>query len=341
MAQGFQVKTSALFGIDQLLAELDVQADIWLATQGLSMKFINTANNAMDIEQLVALLQNSAAHFHCPNFGLRLGAKQDFRVLGPLGLLLKNCITPRQALNAARGFIAFHNQSEYWDYSEQGNQLYLKRYDIFHDLADTRQYKELSLSACYQLCRLIMGDSFRGTRLELSHAPLYERALYEKYFKMPILFNCEQDQFVIPAHYLDTPIPNADQTIHAFAEHYLVKFKQQGLNDIVQQVSSLIQQTMADQHQSIDNIANLLGVSRRTLQRRLDKQGVVFKTLLHDIRIKTACWYLTSSNIDITLLSEILGYSDVSGFSRAFKTTTGLSPLNWRKQQNMKNKARN
>jgi AraC-like DNA-binding protein len=285
----------------------------------------------MIIEQLVAILQNSAAQFHCPDFGLRLGAKQDFRILGPLGLLLKNCITPRQTLNAARGFIAFHNQSEYWDYTEQGHNLYLKRYEIFHDLADTRQYKELSLSACYQLCRLLMGDGFRGTRIEISHAPLYKQAAYEKYFKMPVLFNCEQDQLVIPAHSLDAPIPNADQTIHAFAEHYLVKFNQQNLNDTVQQVSSLIQQTMSDQNQSIDNIANLLGISRRTLQRRLSQQGATFKALLHNIRIKTACWYLTSSTIDMTLLSEMLGYSDISGFSRAFKQAKGHSPLSWRK----------
>lgn len=332
MSQAFQIKTSALFGIDQLLIELGATADDWLKTQGCSMALINADHNTMDTQHFISILQNSAEHFHCADFGLRLGAKQDFRILGPLGLLLKNSTTPREALNAARGFMAFHNQSEYWNYSEQGDKLYLKRYEIFHDLADTRQYKELSFSACYQLCRLIMGEQFRGVRMELSHAPLSKQAVYDKFFKMPVLFNCEQDQMVIPAHYLDTPIPNADQTIHAFAAHYLQQFNQQNKHNFVQQVSYLIQQTMGDQHQSIDNIANILGLSRRTLQRRLTEQGAVFKTLLLNIRIKTACWYLTSSSIDITLLSEMLGYSDISAFSRSFRITMGCSPLSWRKQ---------
>ena len=332
MNQAFQIKTSALFGIDQLLIELGATADDWLKTQGCSMARINADHNTMDTQHFISILQNSAEHFNCADFGLRLGAKQDFRILGPLGLLLKNSTTPREALNAARGFMAFHNQSEYWNYSEQGGKLYLKRYEIFHDLADTRQYKELSFSACYQLCRLIMGEQFRGVRMELSHAPLSKQAVYDKFFKMPVLFNCEQDQMVIPAHYLDTPIPNADQTIHAFAAHYLQQFNQQNKHNFVQQVSYLIQQTMGDQHQSIDNIANILGLSRRTLQRRLTEQGAVFKTLLLNIRIKTACWYLTSSSIDITLLSEMLGYSDISAFSRAFRMTMACSPLSWRKQ---------
>lgn len=332
MNQSFRIKTSALFGIDELLTELGGNIDQWLAENNLNMGFINTPNTTMDIEHFAALLQQGAMRFECPNFGLRLGAKQDFRILGPLGLLLKNCITPRQALKAARGFITFHNQSEYWDYTEQGNNLYLKRYDIFHDVSDTRQYRELSISACYQLCKLIMGDHFRGVRIEISHSPLYKSSEYEKYFKMPVLFNCEQDQLVIPSHHLDSPIPDADQTIHALAEHYLAKFNQQNINNTVKQVTALIQQTISDQNQSIDNIANLLGISRRTLQRRLSEQGVIFKHLLQDIRIKTACWYLTSSAIDMTLLSHMLGYSDISGFSRAFKRAMGQSPLKWRKE---------
>lgn len=332
MAQAFQIKTSALFGIDELLNELGANTHDWLETQSCSMALINADNNTMDTQHFISILQNGAVQFKCPDFGLRLGAKQDFRILGPLGLLLRNCVTPREALKAARGFMAFHNQSEYWDYSEKGDKLYLKRYEIFHDLADTRQYKELSFSACYQLCRLIMGDRFRGVRMELSHAPLSKQTAYDKFFKMPVVFNCEQDQLVIPAYYLDIPIPNADQTIHAFAAHFMVQLKQQNKNHIVQQVSYLIQQTMGDQHQSIDNIANILGLSRRTLQRRLSEQGAVFKTLLLETRIKTACWYLTSSHIDITLLSEMLGYSDISGFSRAFKLSMHCSPLTWRKQ---------
>ena len=330
MSKNLQIKTSALFGVDELLTELGVESENWLQKFSLSKTYINQEGNTLDIDTFVDLIQKSSEITQCKSFGLQLGAKQDFRILGPLGLLLQNCTTPREALNAARGYIAFHNQSEYWDYTIEGEHLHLKRYEIFHELSDTRQYKELSFSACYQLCCLLMGDDFMGTRLELSHAPMSDKKYYEHYFKMPVQFNCEQDKLVVPIQYLDTPIESANQALKTFAHHYLKSFQETHNHNIHAQVTTLLQQTLGLQHHSIDNIASLLNMSRRTLQRRLKEKGIVFKTLLMETRIKTAKWYLDSSDIDITLLSEILGYSDVTGFSRAFKKETDLSPLQWR-----------
>lgn len=331
MTQNIHIQTSALFGIEMLLKELGVDPALWLKQFELCLDDVGKSHHTMPLEKFVTLLQQGAEEFNCLDFGLRLGSKQDFRILGPLGLLLQNSETPRQALASARSFMSYHNQSEFWDHSQHGHQVYLKRYEIFHDYADTRQYKELSLSACFQLCRLLLGENFQGTRIEFQHAPLSDKKVYDQYFKMPVVFNSECDQMVVPAQYLDRSIENANAAVQQFTQHYLTQFKKENDHDTVQQISTLIQQTISYQDQSIDHIAQLLGTSRRTLQRRLKDKGVVFKELLNDIRIKTAKWYLTSSQVDITLLSEILGYSDVSGFSRAFKKKTGIAPLAWRK----------
>ena len=332
MTQSFQIQTSALYGLDELLDELGLESDDWLNSFGLTTADIKTEQKTMDIGVFVNLLQKTAEKTQCKNLGLRLGAKQDFRILGPLGLLLQNCHTPRDALNAARGFMWFHNQTEYWDYSIEGHDLHLRRYEIFHDMADTRQYKELSLSACYQLCKLLMGSDFKGVRLAFSHAPISTKKTYEQHFNMPVHFNCEYDALVVPSQYLDVPIPNANQALKGFAHEYLKTRKKHQDQDIEQQVVSLIQQTMSTQHPTIENIAELLHMSKRTLQRRLKDKGLVFKQLLSETRIKTAKWYLASSQIDITLLSDILGYHDVSALSRAFKQATQVPPLQWRKQ---------
>lgn len=329
-----RIQASALQGIEPQLEAYGAEPELWLARYGLSLSQLHEPDSSIGLRTFVTLLQDSAEALQCPDFGIRLGVRQDFRILGALGLLLQNCETPREALSCARGFMWFHNQGEYWDYSQQGDWAYLARIDLFHDLHDTRQYKELSLSTCLQLCRLLIGSRFQAERIEFKHAPQMPIAHYEKHLKTRVVFNSEYDQLVVAAHYLDEPINEAKLSLKQLATRYLASWDRHQPSLLIR-VSNLIQQSLPNQQPSIDHIANLMGLSRRTLQRHLAAQGVVFKQLLLDIRMKTACWYLASSAIDITLLSQVLGYQDVSGFSRAFRQYHGLSPLQWRQRSSM------
>ena len=328
-----RIQASALQGIERLLSQHGQNPEHWLLKYGLTPEQLHTPDQSVDLKVFITLLQDCAQSFHCADFGMQLGAQQDFRILGPLGLLLQNCETPREALSSARGYMWFHNQGEYWDYSQQGDLAYLERIDLFHELYDTRQYKELSLSTCLQLCRLLIGPRFQPERIEFKHAPQLPIAHYEKRLKTRVLFNCEHDQLVVSAHYLDETISEARLALKQLATRYLASWDSQQPS-LALRVSNLIQQNLPNQQPTIDHIASLMGLSRRTLQRRLEAENLVFKQLLLDIRMKTACWYLASSSIDVTLLSQVLGYQDVSAFSRAFRHYHQCSPMQWRKQQN-------
>ena len=116
---------------------------------------------------------------------------------------------------------------------------------------------------------------------------------------------------------------------------YLLKDLNQKLDrdrhDLVRQVRTLILQTLGSDEHNIATVSSFLGIHPRTLQRRLRQEGTGFKSLLKETRTNTASWLLQSSNMDITLMSQMLGYSDVSAFSRAFSLETGISPRAWRK----------
>lgn len=328
----FLIRTNALNRIDQLIISLGHDPVALLKKYNLNLDSLSSERDTMPISDFVSLLNYCAAIYQCPDFGLQLGARQDFRILGPLGVLLKNCNTPREALNAVRNSMVFHNQSEFWDYQEHGAVVVLQRQEYFHDIADTRQFKELSLSACFQLCRILLGSHFHCLRLQFSHAPISPTNTYKALFNVGVNFNQEHDAIVIRSGFLDRPLKQSDQALKKHTANYLQKIRSDYEFDTVQQVTTLIQQTLGTQKASIDNIATLLGVNKRTLQRQLKKRGIVFRELVNDIRIKNARWFLQSSAIDITLLSNILGYNDVSGFSRAFKKATGTAPLAWRKR---------
>ena len=330
MTEAYLIRCSALSGFDRLVESLGGDPKEILKRYGLSIHDLTSELKTMRIQDMVILLEQCAQQLSCPDFGLRLGAAQDVTMLGPLGLVLKNSGTPREALHAVRGLMSFHNQSEYWDYHEHKQNVIIQRYENFHDISDTRQYKELALSACYQLCNIIIGPSFEGVRLEFSHAPVASLPVYHQYFKMDVKFNQEQDAIIIQRKYLDQAIHDSNNAIRMIATNYLQNLNTLMAHDIRLQVSTLIQQTLGMQEHTIENIAQLMHMNKRTLQRRLKDNDIVFKELLNDIRMKSACWHLKSSNMDITLLSEMLGYSDVSCFSRAFKKSMKVAPLKWR-----------
>jgi AraC-like DNA-binding protein len=81
---------------------------------------------------------------------------------------------------------------------------------------------------------------------------------------------------------------------------------------------------------NVEGIAECLGVSSRTLQRRLIAEGQSFGKLLNETRREVAARYLMNSNLSITAVAQLTGYSALSSFTRWFIAEFGMSPRKWR-----------
>lgn len=325
-----KIQLTALMKLDSLLNDLGGDADDYLRPYQLTKQDLTNPDIQISLLNLVQILHQAASDFQCPDLGLRLGASQDFTLLGAAGKILLNSKTLLDALYAARWINTVHNHAEFWRPFETEHHIYFRRYDMFHQQHDTRQYKEMAMSACYRLGKLLIGESFREVKIEFSHRPLAEQSVYRKYFACQVKFNCEQDQLILPRHLATIAItqqaPISDQQISAGT------LLRQDPNALPAQVSILIDQLMSSHQLSLAHIANKLSMSQRTLQRKLKHHNLEFRKLLETSRIEKACWYLTSSEIDMTLLSEMLGYRDLANFSRAFKRVKGVAPRKWRQQ---------
>jgi len=331
----YRVRTNALLGFERLVESLGGSPGFILKQYNLTLDSLTSERQTMRTHDVVKLLNQSADEFDCPIFGLKLSQLQDFRVLGPLGIIAENCETPREAIQALESWMLFHNQSEIWSTALAQNVILIQRTDSFDELADTRQYKELAMGACLSTSRSLLGDDFKPKRVEFSHSPLTSESEYEQLLKLEVVFNSEYDTLVVEDGFLDLPIKHTNKELKEAKLQYLRRIEQQFGDDIERQVSSLIYQTISVQLATIDNIARLLSLSKRSLQRRLKAKGVNFKGLVEDIRYRSARKYLKTSTMDIIIIAQRLGYSDAGNFSRAFKKKSGLSPRKWRlKHQN-------
>ncbi|WP_299808487.1 AraC family transcriptional regulator [uncultured Shewanella sp.] len=331
MQQEYFIRSASLSGIDTLVAELGGDINSLLNQCQLMAQDLRNPDNLIAFSSMINLLELASEQLSCNDFGLRLAAKQGIDMLGAVGLIIQSSRSVREALIYAQRYMAIHSHGEYWMLREFNLSVSIERYQVFQDINHARQYKELSFGVCLGLIKTLIGSQVKLERLEFAHAEISDAGIYRKYFECPVVFNQENDRLIINNSYLTQPLQVVSDLNRNQAEAYLELLVGQLGDDIERKVKTLILQTMGMHNANINEIAAMLNMNRRTLQRRLAIHGLTFKALLAEVRVSTACWHLTSSHIDITLLSEMLGYSGVSAFSKSFKQTVGHSPLQWRK----------
>ena len=98
----------------------------------------------------------------------------------------------------------------------------------------------------------------------------------------------------------------------------------------VEKVRDEIVEVLGERRLALATIAGRMGVSGRTLQRRLTENGRRFKTMVVEVRIEQAREHLLNPSLSITEIAKRLGYGDVSSFDHAFRRSAGVSPRQWR-----------
>ena len=161
--------------------------------------------------------------------------------------------------------------------------------------------------------------------------PAYSE-MYQEFFGCPIYFDQPIDKICISSAHLGTPYLAGDETIATFCEHQLeamLSDKQEGGGTLAEDIRQIVMHS-EDQVPSMEEIAELLHMSPRNLHRRLQAEGTSFKNILSGFRKTLAHEYLCNSDMPIKNVAELLGYSDVSNFHRAFHKWFGEPPAAYR-----------
>ncbi|MDH3790706.1 MAG: helix-turn-helix transcriptional regulator, partial [Rhodospirillales bacterium] len=134
------------------------------------------------------------------------------------------------------------------------------------------------------------------------------------------------------ANLLDAPVRAADNQLLKYLERHAqdVLSQRSGSRDIRHQVQTSIASRLQSGEPTIDTVARELGMSSRTLARRLSEHGVTYRELLNDLRHQLALRYLKDGWHRNSQIAYLLGFSEISAFNHAFKRWTGSTPSNIR-----------
>ncbi len=182
-----------------------------------------------------------------------------------------------------------------------------------------------------RILRRYAGEDARPFELRLAVAADPARRALEQALAIPIRTGADTFTIVFPSAWLRLARPAVSQalTLAGILAYYRREALPRSMSDAV---AALIAATVGEAESDLDAIAARLGVSRRTLQQRLNAEGARFRDIGLRVRIDCAKGMLSSGEAPIAQVALAVGYSDQAHFTRAFKLMSGLTPQAFRQQ---------
>lgn len=164
------------------------------------------------------------------------------------------------------------------------------------------------------------------------HPPRFEPARYEAFFGCPVRFGAPHNGLRLSRNAMDTPLPGGNAQRQAYFRSIAERYECQSLatGNLVERVQLLFMQRMAFGEPAVDEIASLLAMSRRTLQRRLLEEGSNWRDATDAARLRVAHRELGTPTRPLHEVALLTGYADTRAFLRAFRRWTGLTPSQYR-----------
>jgi len=268
-----------------------------------------------------------------PGFSVRVGQQMEIEDYGVLGLSWRTCSKAGEIFERSERY--FKLLSNTYVFKVEKN-LDISKIFLFRD--GYRRGVELSNEATFSAIVVVlksMTDSdIRPVGVSFKHDPPKDLKSHNHAFKCPILFNQSQNYISYKTSDLETRTAKADESINKFLVER-VEEETKGIsvspNKIISDVEKLIRDALPSGIPSIDQVGDHVGMSNRTLTRRLSESGTTFRNLIKKAQEEISKDLLLNSSRSMGEIAFQIGFSEQSAFNRAFKRWTGQSPLEFRK----------
>ena len=190
---------------------------------------------------------------------------------------------------------------------------------------------ELALGSLMTLLRAFLGASWHPQEVRFVHSAPADIALHHQLFCCPVEFGCEVDGIVLPRAHLDRPNPQADASFAQYAQELLDQPAPGGAGANTANVRRTLEVLLPQGRGGIADVGASLGMSPRTLQRRLEEEGTEFSRVVTQARRGLAGRYMSDPRCPVADVAARVGFTSTSAFSRWFSAEFGQSPSQWRR----------
>ena len=305
-----------------------VDVEVLLRQAHLTLREIKNKDIPLGVQNQIKFVDLVANATSDPLLGFRLAYSFDLREIG----LLYYVIASAENLLGSLLRVA-----RYSDVANEGVDLEIKKGDLLRVRlhysgvarhSDVHQI-EFWMASVVRICRTVIGANFKPLEVRIAHNRRKQVPEMEKLLRCTVKTGADVDEIVFSRESGEYPIVTADPYLNQLC----VRLCEETLARLGKKTSSLkikvenaIAVLLPHGEMHFDAVAAELGMSGRTLARRLASEGHSFSKILDGLRSALARRYLAESEMSISEIAWLLGYSQVANFTHAFHRWTGTNP---------------
>jgi AraC-like DNA-binding protein len=325
----FRVSNTVILRID----DLGVSPQAVLRHAGLPLTLFDQERVLLTTDELFALFRGLAAASNDPAFGLKIGTEERVERYDPIAIAALYARSFGDALQRMARYKQLTCPEEIHITESDDDECRVQ----FEWLLAEEEEPALLIDVCFawvvEIARRGTANAIRPRRVEFKR-PAANRTVYEGHFGCPVKFDTQNNVLVFEKTDLARPFVTHNADVLAIVAPQLDAELAQRLSQRTfrEHVKATLKKTLAGQRPELRAVARSLGMSTRTLQRRLSDERITFQQVIAEARHELARHYLQHSSLELNETAYLLGYEDANSFFRAFQQWEGTSPGEWRAQ---------
>jgi AraC-like DNA-binding protein len=327
----YSTVTSWVRMIWDALADSGLDADGLFKEVGMDPRLLADPDARYPMAKTVKLWNVAADRTGDPCFGLRVAQQWHPTTWHALGYAWLASGTLEDALSRFVRYSSMISTSGVFSLEERPSGFRLTVRAQKSEVNRPDAVQDAVLANIVQMCRVSYGDDFMPLRVFFSHLGQGCRRERAEFFGSPIEYGCEANGIDFDKDSLRKPLPSANASLAHANEKIIAEYLPRlDIGTAASRVKTMLINLLPSGEATEEDVAASMNLSRSSLQRRLRQEGTTYRAILQEVRCDLAEKMLLDGRKTLNEVSFLLGFADLSAFSRAFKRWTGLSPTAYR-----------
>lgn len=327
-------RASKLIGLPQIAGARGGTLSDHLQAVGIDPQSLKRPDMVIDFGAFCRLLHDCALAWDMPDLGLKMAGHQQIDLLGPVALSIKMERTIRAALDAVMSNLAIHSNAVVAVLEDTPlSSAACLIVDIRDDAPKSREGAELIMAQAKIVIDSIAEAEVDLIEVAFRHDVGPSMHAVQHYFGCPIRYGADRSYISFDRALLDRRIDRTDAVYNLFIKKYLTAMKAETTGSLVEEARTEVARQMELGCCMLENVASNLRMSPRSLQRQLSLSHTSFRELVDDWRRDRAMALVARTRLPLSEVSLVLGYSEQSVFTSAFRRWYGETPLRYRVEQ--------